>query len=233
MLPRQQGCDTRSSRIRQPLSADRQVARQAQDTCLPLLSEVCKRLQAQGNDATIPWIPAREWVGGNEVADMWAKATVESPGGGVITTGSKPCTPNETNHRGGTRGTKVGIADNVNRRQSLPGYKPPKSLSSARASRVSERRWPAGTRIPASLGTCSNGTFLYNRLRKIPSDHCGSGKEQTRRHLFVECKPQGKEPWKSAGNACGRTRPRAPTVRTIFNDEKAILEVLTSCGKPR
>lgn len=40
--------------------------------------EACSRLLSRGNSVTIRWTPARLDVGGNEVADLYAKGAEES-----------------------------------------------------------------------------------------------------------------------------------------------------------
>ena len=51
-----------------------------------------------------------------------------------------------------------------------------------------------------------------------------------RHHLFVRCRvwaTQIKELWRSTGKACERKYMRVPTVRLLFQDERATSETLT------
>ena len=58
---------------------------------------------------------------------------------------------------------------------------------------------------------------------------CGSGEQRSRHHLFVKCRAreiQIRELWRSVGKACKWKHPRAPTVRLLFEDERATPAVL-------
>lgn len=53
---------------------------------------------------------------------------------------------------------------------------------------------------------------------------CGPDEQQARYHLFVKCEasaPQSKTLWRSVGKASVRKHPRAPWIKSLFEEEKA------------
>lgn len=75
-------------------------------------------------------------------------------------------------------------------------------------------------------GHAATGAFLHERLRKTPSNacwRCSSNERQSRHHPFARRKvraAQRKELWRSVGKACGWKNPWAPSIRTLFKEEK-------------
>ena len=82
-------------------------------------------------------------------------------------------------------------------------------------------------------GHTAVGPHLVEKTKTIQSDKCwwcGSGERQWRHRLFVKCRAwaaQIKELWRSIGKACEWKHPRAPTVRLLFQNERANPAVLT------
>ena len=67
---------------------------------------------------------------------------------------------------------------------------------------------------------------------------CGSGKRESRHHLFTECQaliPQIRRLWKRVGKDCRWKHPKAPAVRKLWREgaTTAVLEFLedTSVGQ--
>ena len=55
------------------------------------------------------------------------------------------------------------------------------------------------------LGHAATGNYLFNKVHKLPSDKCwwcGQDVRQPRHRLFVNWKPQIKEPRKDVGYLC-------------------------------
>ena len=86
-------------------------------------------------------------------------------------------------------------------------------------------------------GHAAIGSFLHERmtgpLRRESSDFkwCGSGKRESRHHLFIECRawaPQIQRLWKQVGKDCRWEHPRAPAVRKLWKGggTEAALEYL-------
>ena len=60
---------------------------------------------------------------------------------------------------------------------------------------------------------------------------CNSGEKQSRHYLSFRCqtwRAQSEKMWRRVGKACGLIHPRAPSVRTLFQNDKATPAVLTS-----
>ena len=71
--------------------------------------------------------------------------------------------------------------------------------------------------LPAPIRTCGDRPLLERQY-----------KQQTRRHLFTECRalrPQITRLWKEIGKACGWKHPKAPSVKWLWR-EKATEAVL-------
>ena len=74
------------------------------------------------------------------------------------------------------------------------------------------------------------GSYLKDKIHKTDSDQCWcrGGKNQPHHNLFMECRacrPQIARLWRDIGKACGRKRPRAPSVKRLWK-EKATEAVL-------
>ena len=74
-------------------------------------------------------------------------------------------------------------------------------------------------------GHSAIGPCLKEEIKKSDSDKywwCGGGKQQTRHHLFAECRvcaPQTRRMWKVVGKACRWRHPKAPSVRQLWKDK--------------
>ena len=109
-------------------------------------------------------------------------------------------------------------------------YKPPPD-GKMRKNLRRERKEAAARYFQLLSGHAAIGSFLAERTGSVPSSECwwcGSGKRQSRHHLFIECRqwtPEIKKLWKEVGKACEWKHPR-PTVRLLFNDDRATPAVL-------
>lgn len=164
--------------------------------------EVGERIQTQGNDVTIPWTP--------NMADVWANAAAESPADAV-------------ERKASLRTLREKPPRQVPRDQggltTTPSYKPQGKQA---PSKMSAWRWLADT---ALSGHATTGSFLCNRLRKIPSDRCwwrGSEKRQACHHLFVKCKHhKGKSCGRASGNSVNGSTPRPPLSGHYLTKERS------------
>ena len=86
-------------------------------------------------------------------------------------------------------------------------------------------------------GHAVTGSFLHERMTGLLQAEtsecrwCGSGKRESRHHLFTECeawRPQIRRLWRRVGKDCGWKHPRAPAVRKLWREEatEAVLEFL-------
>ena len=85
-------------------------------------------------------------------------------------------------------------------------------------------------------GHAAIGPNLKGKIGKMTDDKCwwfGGGKQQTRHHLFAECRawlPRVRKLWKDIGKAHGREHPRAPSGKWLWKEKstEAVLVFLRS-----
>ena len=205
------------------------AARIQHDRCGPdqsLARAVTDTVQAphrRGNRVTVRWTPAHAGVEGNEHADFTAKRAAEgredmaelSP----ITWGRPVCpTSRERPPRPGPR---------------LPGSgSGTTSGASAGTAPLPEgamhgpRQGQEGVDRSTLLVHAATGEYLTRIDQAQSSDclWCGSGERQTRHRLFIRCRRWTPEIRRLGQRAedCEWKSPRAPSVRLLFRDERAI-----------
>lgn len=105
--------------------------------------------------------------------------------------------------------------------------------------RKERKELPVASRF-YQLASCQAAIGIHLvRIGKTNSDRfwwCHSGESQTRYHLFFRYQrwaPESRKLWKNVGEACGWKHPRAPSVRQLFQEEKAVPDLLreTKVGK--
>ena len=189
--------------------------------------EACTGILSRSNTVVVRWVPAHHNVP-NKIANRYAKAAAEGtvPDSTVADrlrweTSLSHMTQVSTEEWSHTAAQWVAERLGDPRRK----YKP--------LSRRGLRRkllW----RVPKSIasryyqllsGHAAIGPYLKDKIHKIDDRcwRCGGGKQQTRHHLFTECRawmPQIGRLWKDIGKAQGWKHPRAPSGksedRTIF-----------------
>lgn len=136
--------------------------------------EVCRKLMIRGNLITIRWITAHLGAGGNEISDLYAKGAAERElyavdGAHMRETNFAHLMRLTTGAR--TSGTNSWIAIlNRGRRGNRPprgGRLRPRLCHEGRVLTDQYQHLLAG-----HSGHAATGTFLCNRLHKIPSDTC-------------------------------------------------------------
>ena len=94
----------------------------------------------------------------------------------------------------------------------------------------------AGCYYQLLSGHAAIGPYLRDKIDRATDDKCwwcGGGKQQTRHHLFTECRaclPQIRKLWKEIGKAHGWEHPRAPSGKWLWREKcmEAVLEFLKS-----
>jgi ribonuclease HI len=199
--------------------------------------EVGSRITARGNTINIRWVPSHQKVEGNEKADEFAKEAAQ---------GQSQSLPDEIRWEASlshltrvitesrSKAKRDWIRDRVRPERR---YRPPSGPGLPRKLLRKTRKSVAGRYYQLLSGHAAIGTFLHERmtgpLRRASSvcGWCSSGKKQSRRHLFVECRawaPQIQRLWKRVGKECGWRHPRAPEVRKLWGEKatEAVLEFL-------
>ena len=96
-----------------------------------------------------------------------------------------------------------------------------------------ERKELAGRYYQFLSGHAAIGAYLRDRLHKIDSDRCwwcDTGQRQSRFHLVARCPVwagQARVMWGRIRRLCEWERPRAPSVRRMFEDVRATPAVLS------
>ena len=95
------------------------------------------------------------------------------------------------------------------------------------------RKTLAGRYYQLLSGHAETGThrFRFDRADTPQCWWCASGEPQSRHHLFIRCaawRSQSRRLWKDVGEVCRRERPRAPSVRLLWDGRAtdAVLEFL-------
>ena len=129
-----------------------------------------------------------------------------------------------------SRATTDWIADHVRpgRRYRLP---PGRGVRRTQLRRV--KKTLAGRYYQLLSGHAETGTHRHRFGRTDVPDFwwCASGEPQSRHHLFTRCpawRPQTRRLWKDIGEALRWKRPRAPSVRYLWEEKAtdAVLEFL-------
>ena len=112
-------------------------------------------------------------------------------------------------------------------------YRPPPGKGVRRTQLRRVRKTLAGRYYQLLSGRAETGTHRV-RLDRTDTPECWwctSGEPQPRHHLFTRCpawRPQTRRLWKDIGEACRWERPRAPSVRYLWEGKatSAVLEFL-------
>ena len=112
-------------------------------------------------------------------------------------------------------------------------YRPPSGRGVRRPQLRRMRKTLAGRYYQLLSSHAETGThrFLFSRTDTPQCWWCASGEPQSRHHLFFRCpawRLQTRRLWKDAGEACRWERPRAPSVRHLWEAKAAdaVLEFL-------
>ena len=156
--------------------------------------EACTRIMSRSDGVSIRWVPAHHEVLGNEKADEYGKVVVE--GGGLDSdvldeyrwdTSLSHMTRVAAEAR--YRAAAQWIVDRLGNPQRR--YRPP---SGGGLKRSPPRRTPksvAGRYYQLLSEHAAIGPYLKDRIGRATDDKCwwrGGGKQQTRHHLFMECR---------------------------------------------
>ena len=191
--------------------------------------EASRRLRARGNDVTIRWTPSHQGVPGNERADTGARAAAAGDRETASPTYLREASLSHlTRLATETRSAETSrwIRERVKRKHR---YRPPpggKMRSELRA----VRKERAGRFYQLMTGHAATAPHL-KRIGQVESDRCwwcNSGQRQSRFHLFRRCRrwrTEIREMWQKIEAEC-EGGPRAPSVRGLFRDPRAIPAVL-------
>ena len=202
--------------------------------------EVHARLTARGNEVTVRCVSAHSGVMGNEMVDGFAREAASSrrslrhrvPDGLLQEASLSHLSRAATENR--SRATARWISDHVRPERR---YKPPAGTGLRRKALRRVRKSLASRYYQLLTGHAVTGSFLHERMTgplQVETSECrwcGSGKRESRHHLFTECeawRPQIRRLWKRVGKDCGWEHPRAPAVRKLWREEatEAVLEFL-------
>ena len=173
------------------------------------------------------WVPAHCDVMGNEMADQFAKEA---------TSGLQHSVPDEERWEASLSHLSRAITENRSKATSQwildhvrpeRRYSPPAGLGLRRQALRGVRKSLASRYYQLLSGHAAISSFLHERMmgppRRESSDcrWCGSGKRESRHHLFIECRawaPQIQRPWERVGKDYRWERPRAPAVRNLWKE---------------
>ena len=145
------------------------------------------------NEVTVRWMPEHQGIESNERADELAKAVAEgeSPADAVpdeyqweTSLSHMTRVAAETK----TRTTAQWIPDHVAPERK---HRPPPGKGLRRKQPRSTRKSVAGLYFQLLSGHAAIGPYLKDKIKETNSDKCwscGGGKQQTRHHLFTECR---------------------------------------------
>ena len=201
--------------------------------------ETCTKIISRSNEVAIRWVPAHQGAPGNEMADEYAKAAAE---------GGQPDSDVPDEYRwetslshmtrmateGRSRTAAQWIADRLGNPRRK--YRPPPGRGLRRRLLRKTPKSVAGRYYQLLPGHAAIGPYLKDRIGRATDDKCwwyGGGKQQTRHHLFTECRawlPQIRKLWKEIGKAHAWEHPRAPSGKWLWKEKstEAVLVFLKS-----
>ena len=187
-------------------------------------------IHSRGNTITIRWTPSHSGIGGNNQAGMAAKSAAANRQSAIdpifrdeaslsylkrVTTGTR------------SNATKDWIRTRVKRKHR---YRPPPNGKMRKElSRVPKELAGRYYQLLSAHAATAEHLVRVGQAQNECCWWCGSGEKQSRRHLSIRCKrwmPEIKRLWMRVRADCEWGGPRAPSVRTLFNDPRAIPAVL-------
>lgn len=189
-----------------------------------------QELHQRGNRVTVRWTPAHVGIEGNEQADATAKKAAEGKEGWAepdyLQEASLSHLTRKTSEAR-SKTTQDWIRDHVRGERR---YRPPPGLR-LRKGLSKVRKELAGRFYQLLSGHAATAEHL-RRVEQTPGDKCwwcGSGERQSRHHLVIKCRrwmPEIRRLWERVERDCEWESPRAPSVRLLFQDERAIPAIL-------
>ena len=179
----------------------------------------------------VRWVPAHCGVLGNEKADALAKKATGDPGS-TLSDGPDETSLAHLSRRASearSKATAAWISSKVGRRR----YRPPPGRGVKRADLRHTRKELAGRYYQFLSGHAAIGAYLSEKVRKLDSSacwFCGTGERMSRFHLVARCRRrtgQQRVLWKRVERLCECDRPRARTVRLLFDDVRATPAMLS------
>ena len=191
---------------------------------------IADNLADRDNTLTIRWTPAHKGAEGGGQADAAAKAAAEEEGERAELSYLREAslshlTRKTTEARSET--TSEWVRSHVRRRRR---YRSPRGGKLQKAL-ARTRKEVAGRLYQLLPGRAAVADHLV-RVGQAPCDRCRwcrSGEKQTRSHLFVKCRrwePEIRRLWRRVELDCGWGGARAPLVRHLFRDERAVPAIL-------
>jgi hypothetical protein len=181
------------------------------------------------------WVPAHKGLEGNEVADCWAKVAAKGEEGELRRVEREMSLAHVKRRTSEERQikTKRWIQEKL---KGTKNYILRKKEGMRQVLNM-EKKGVAARYYQLMTGHVVIAPYLKNKLKKRDSEDCwwcGSGRCQTREHLFKKCaqwKEQIKELWRNVGRDTGWRRAKWRSIAELFREERAEGAVLNFIWK--
>ena len=185
----------------------------------------------------VRWVAAHHDVPGNEMADEYAKAAAEGTVPDSAVADRLRCETSLSHMaRVSTEERSRAAAQWISERLGDPRrkYKPPPGRGLRRKLLRRVPKSIASRYYQLLSGHAAIGPYLKDSIHRTGDDRCwwcGGGRQQTRHHLFTECRawmPQIRRLWKDTGKAQEWKHPRAPSGKWLWKKKstEAVLAFL-------